>query len=111
MTIKDEIERIKKNIANAYVSCLNNGAELPEVQNSENLSSTIDNITGTSSTKYGLSMNNILGDVDENGVLQNQSIGKLNAKGIKRVEDYILANRFGGNAYGVTRVQLSLIHI
>ena len=45
MTIADEIARIKTNISNAYTSCQNKGATLPETQNSANLATTIDSIT------------------------------------------------------------------
>ena len=46
MTVASEITRIKNNIANAYTSASGKGATLPEVQNSENLASCIDSITG-----------------------------------------------------------------
>ena len=49
MTIADEIARIKTNILNAYTSCQNKGATLPETQNSANLATTIDSISGGSS--------------------------------------------------------------
>lgn len=41
MSIANEIERIKRNIANAYESCLSKGATMPDIQNSENLAETI----------------------------------------------------------------------
>ena len=49
MTIADEITRIKTNISNAYTSCKNKGATLPETKNSANLATTIDSISGGSS--------------------------------------------------------------
>ena len=49
ITIADEIARIKTNISNAYTSCQNKGAMLPETQNSANLATTIDSISGGSS--------------------------------------------------------------
>ena len=48
MTISSEITRIKNNIASAYTSAELKGATLPDVQNSANLSSCIDSITGGS---------------------------------------------------------------
>lgn len=41
MSIANEIERIKRNIANAYEACLNKGATMPDIQNSDNLAETI----------------------------------------------------------------------
>lgn len=49
ITIADEITRIKTNISNAYTACENKGATLPETQNSANLATTIDSISGGSS--------------------------------------------------------------
>lgn len=46
MSIASEILRIKNNIANAYTSCNNRGATMPQTQNSNNLANTIDSITG-----------------------------------------------------------------
>lgn len=46
MSIASEIERINTNIANAYTSIENKGGTLPQVQNSANLASAINTITG-----------------------------------------------------------------
>jgi len=43
--LQESNERIKSNIANAYSKCEEKGAELPAVQNSENLADTIRNIS------------------------------------------------------------------
>lgn len=45
MTIEEQIQRLKTNIANAYTSLSNKGATLPTDQVSANLASTIDTIT------------------------------------------------------------------
>ena len=45
MSIVSEIERIKSNISNAYNECASKNATMPEIQNSENLPSTIASIT------------------------------------------------------------------
>lgn len=106
MTIASEIQRIKNNIARAYSACQEKGAELPANQNSANLSSTIANITsgGVGETsRYGLTLDNLWGKVDNNGNLLFPESGDLVASGIVRVDDYILANKFGGNAYAVTK--------
>lgn len=44
MTIASEIQRIKTNIENAYTSCENKGATIPEIQNSANLATCINSI-------------------------------------------------------------------
>ena len=78
MTLVSEALRIKSNIANAYASAEGKGATLPDVQNSDNLAECIDSITGGggsggSAAKYGLNLGSILGELDENGVLQPPS--------------------------------------
>ena len=52
MSIATEIERIKTNIADAYVACEQKGATLPSVKNSANLADSISSITGGSATTY-----------------------------------------------------------
>lgn len=96
MSIADEINRIKNNIQNAYSECLNKGAMLPENQNSENLSNTISTITIGTSAKYGLSIDNIIGNIDENGELQQPISSDLIANGIKRIDNYMLYRKFCG---------------
>lgn len=46
MSIVSEIERIKNNISSAYSECNDKKATMPNIQNSENLPSTIASITG-----------------------------------------------------------------
>ena len=95
MTVASEITRIKTNIANAYNSASEKGATLPAVQNSDNLATCISSITGGgNSSKYSISIDNILGDVDENGVLQLPS-DSFNAvfNGVKDVAQYGLYYR------------------
>lgn len=61
MSIANEIERIKRNIANAYESCLSKGATMPDIQNSENLAETILSIImGSSSNATEEQINAIL---------------------------------------------------
>lgn len=45
MSIVSEIQRIKNNIAAAYSACESKGAELPQLQNSNNLATTIESIS------------------------------------------------------------------
>ena len=46
MSVVSEINRINTNIANAYSKCNEKGATMPQIQNSSNLASTIDTISG-----------------------------------------------------------------
>lgn len=107
MSIADEIQRIKDNIKKAYSICSNKGATLPTKQNSDNLFSTINTISVNSSnaTKYGITVDNFLGEVDAEGKIKVPVAGDLNAKGVVRVENYTLACKFGGSAYGTSREQ------
>ena len=47
MSIASEIQRIKNNIANAYTKIGSKGGTLPSAQNSANLVTTIDSISGS----------------------------------------------------------------
>lgn len=58
MSIASEIARIKNNIENSYTACSVKGAYMPSLQNSNNLSSTIDSIPKETGIPRG---------VDENG--------------------------------------------
>lgn len=101
MTIASEITRIKTNIANAYTSASGKGATLPEVQNSDNLPSCIDSISsgGGSSSKYGMTMDNFFGDVDENGVLQAPTIpANIVITGATDIGEGVLNHAFSYNA-------------
>lgn len=73
MSIETELNKLQTNLSNAYTSCESKGATMPSSQNFDNLSTTIDSIEtggGGGGTKYGLSIDNIIGNVDANGVLQ-----------------------------------------
>lgn len=102
MSITDEITRIKTNIANAYTECADKGGVLPDDENSGNLASCISTITGEA--KYNLSMNNFLGDVDDDGVLQPPVSGDLIGTGIVEIGSYALAYKFGGMPENVVDV-------
>lgn len=70
MTIASEIQRVQTNIANAYTSLEAKGATMPDARNSDNLASTIDSVSGGgAATKYGVSINILLWDVDSTGKL------------------------------------------
>ena len=73
MSISQEIQRIKTNIANAYTQAKNKGATLPESQNSANLASTIESISGLE-VKHGI----IATEVDEDGYVTKAKVVGLN---------------------------------
>lgn len=76
MSVASEITRINTNIANAYTKALGKGATAPTKQNSENLVSCIESITGggsgggSSTIEKGL----IINSIDENGYVTDASI-------------------------------------
>lgn len=99
MTIAEQITRIKNNIASAYTSAESKGATMPAEQNSENLAITIDSITvgGGSSSKYGATLDNFLGNIEENGVLKvASSTITLNFNGVTDIQGYALRHLFRG---------------
>lgn len=71
--LKQEVARIKENIRLAYVQCDEKGAEMPSVQNSDNLPSTIASITQGGDTiitqivgdfaKYNIQIEHVADDV------------------------------------------------
>lgn len=105
MTIASEITRINNNIANAYTACNDKGATMPVTQNSANLATCIDSIqTGGTSSKYGATIDSLLGDVDSNGVLQFPTAQTdLVFTGVEDVVDYALYCKFYRNT-GVSSV-------
>lgn len=54
MTIASEIERISNNIASAYAACESKGATMPQVQNSANLATCINSVSGGSDLPEGI---------------------------------------------------------
>lgn len=97
MTIASEITRINNNIAAAYTACNNKGATMPQSQNSGNLASCIGSIT-TSPYLYGVSINDLFGTVNSNGVLSAPS-GNINLvfTGVKDIGLSGLAYKFYQN--------------
>lgn len=96
MSIESEITRIKNNIASAYTACRLKGSINPSVQNSENLAQTINSISGSgSSSKYGLTLDTIIGELDENGTLHQPTLPtNFVGTGIVSVAESALAYRF-----------------
>lgn len=95
MTIASEITRIQNNIAAAYTAASNKGATLPATENSANLATCIGSISsGGGSTKFGLSIDNFIGDVT-NGVLAVPStINGITFSGVTEIDYGALNNLF-----------------
>lgn len=67
MSIVEQITRIQTNIANAYSSCEAKGATLPEIQNSDNLASVIDSISGSGGGSGGVAVGGEIEVINKTG--------------------------------------------
>ena len=65
MTVVSEIEKLKTNISNAYNALENRCADLPLIQNSENLSTSAGTLPPI--YKCGICVKDIVGDIDSDG--------------------------------------------
>lgn len=65
MTVISEIEKLKTNISNAYNALENKCADLPLIQNSENLSTSAETLPPV--YKCGICVKDIVGDIDSDG--------------------------------------------
>lgn len=99
MSIASEISRINTNIANAYTACSSKSATMPTSQNSANLATTINSIpSGSGGSKFGLTLDSIIGDVNSSGVLQAPTeLCNLVFDGVTNIAAYALQNRFQYN--------------
>ena len=88
MSVADQINRIKTNIANAYSAAEAKGATRPEVKNSENLSACVDSITtggGGGGTQFGLTAEQMLGTPDGEGNLTIPTLPSITFSGLKSI--------------------------
>ena len=88
MSVADQINRIKTNIANAYSAAEAKGATIPEVKNSENLSACVDSITtggGGGGTQFGLTAEQMLGTPDGEGNLTIPTLPSITFSGLKSI--------------------------
>lgn len=93
MTIANEITRINNNISAAYVAAEYKGATLPATQNSANLADTI--YTISEKLKYGLSIDNFIGDINLSGkLLIPEQPQLLSFSNVKNLADYALYYKF-----------------
>ena len=72
MTIASELTKLNTNLTNSYTAVSGKGGTLPQAQNFDNLATAISSIPsgGGGSSKYGATIDTLLGDVNANGVLQ-----------------------------------------
>ena len=89
MSVADQINRIKTNIANTYTAAQAKGATMPQTQNSDNLASCVQSITtgGGSSTQFGLTAEQMLGTLDDDGNLTLPTLPSITFSGLKSISN------------------------
>lgn len=98
MSISSAITQAQQRVANAYTAINNKGGTLPQTQNLANMPTAIGSIpTSSGSSKYGATVDNFLGNVDANGVLQIPSQVDLIFTGVKEVADNVFQYAFSTN--------------
>ena len=88
MSVADQINRIKTNIANTYTAAQAKGATMPQTQNSDNLATCIQSITaggGGGSTQFGLTAEQMLGTLDGEGNLTLPTLPSITFTGLKSI--------------------------
>lgn len=96
MSIATAITAAQGKVAAAYTAVSNKGGTLPATQNLSNLPTAINSITtGGSSTKHGISIDSVIGEV-VNGVLNAPSTGPTDIvlSGFSKVAGGVLAYKF-----------------
>ena len=98
MSVADQINRIKTNIANTYTAAQAKGATMPQTQNSDNLATCVQSITtggGGGGTQFGLTISDVLGTVDDTGAVSRTTISNaLDFSGITSFTNYGLSGKF-----------------
>ena len=87
MSVADQINRIKTNIANTYTAAQAKGATMPQTQNSDNLATCIQSITtgGGGSTQFGLTAEQMVGTLDGEGNLSLPTLPSITFTGLKSI--------------------------
>ena len=101
MSIASAITAAQGKVADCYTAISNKGGTLPATQNLSNMPTAINSIpSGGGSSKYGCTIDNMLGDVDANGKLQQpaNTSGDIVFTGVKDVGTNALAYKFYGNS-------------
>ena len=90
MSVADQINRIKTNIANTYTAAQAKGATMPQAQNSDNLAACVQSITtgGGGSTQFGLTAEQMLGTLDGEGNLTLPTLPSITFTGLKSISNY-----------------------
>lgn len=91
--IADAITAAQGRVADCYTAISNKGGTLPQTQNLANMPTAIGSI---STSKYGVSIENMLGSVDSDGVLQlpTNTSGDIIFTGVKGLSDNSLYYKF-----------------
>ena len=90
MSVADQINRIKTNIANTYTAAQAKGATMPQTQNSDNLAACIQSITtggGGGGTQFGLTAEQMLGTLDGEGNLTIPTLPSITFTGLKSISN------------------------
>ena len=94
MSIASAITAAQGRVANAYTAVSNKGGTLPATQNLSNLPTAINSIPVLAS-KYGATMDNLVGNTNSNGVLQTPSgTFSLIFTGVKDISGYALYYKY-----------------
>ena len=97
MSVADQINRIKTNIANTYTAAQAKGATMPQTQNSDNLAACVQSITtggGGGGTQFGLTAEQMLGTLDGEGNLTMPTLPSITFTGVKSGSSSVFVYKF-----------------
>ena len=90
MSVADQINRIKTNIANTYTAAQAKGATMPQTQNSDNLAACVQSIStggGGGGAQFGLTAEQMLGTLDGDGNLTLPTLPSITFTGLKSIPE------------------------
>ena len=102
MSVADQINRIKTNIANTYTAAQAKGATMPQTQNSDNLAACVQSITtggGGGGTQFGLTAEQVLGTLDSEGNLTYPTLPSITFSGLKSISDSAFIHKFSSRTF------------
>ena len=85
MSVADQINRIKTNIASTYTAAQAKGATMPQTQNSDNLADCVQSITTGGGTQFGLTAEQMLGTLDSEGNLTYPALPSITFTGLESI--------------------------
>lgn len=97
MSISSAIATKQQQVADSYTAVSDKGGTLPQTQNLTNLATAISSIPsgGGTSSKYGINLDNLIGDIDSNGNLTTATEAThISFDGVQGLENYALAYMF-----------------